>query len=78
MFGLQSLNQWLSTCMRFRPFSIMYISLKKDNSEKRETYRLSVQLAVLYTPPQIPYGLHMDSINPPGLHLDSIRKDFNP
>ena len=27
---------------------------------------------VLYTPPQIPYGLHMDSINPPGLHLDSI------
>ena len=27
---------------------------------------------VHYNPPQIPYGLHMDSINPPGLHLDSI------
>ena len=24
--------------------------------------------------PFIPYGLHMDSINPPGLHLDSILK----
>ena len=30
--------------------------------------------AVLYPPPQIPHGLHMDSINPPGLHLDSILK----
>ena len=26
--------------------------------------------AVLYPPPQIPHGLHMDSINPPGLHLE--------
>ena len=26
---------------------------------------------VLYTPPQIPYGLHMDSMNPSGVHSDS-------
>ena len=34
--------------------------------------------SVLYPPPQIPVGLHMDSRNPPGLHLDSIKKIIQP
>ena len=39
---------------------------------------LCLKTTVLYPPPQIPVGLHMDSTNPPGLHVDSIQKRIQP